>query len=205
MIPVPYHKLLFFREKISLNERDYKTIEPFRKVFLQAKNRFADFFYNFFLDIPETSMFLRHYEIPGSLKRSWAQWFENLFRTDPDDEFIAYLWQIGTKHVEVNLDQRHANLGFSKARQFCDQIILSEIALEQRYEVSQGTNKLMDFCILVETNAYIEARARCDIDIIMGVSDRVRNKITTIGGTIKRLGSNGRSIQRTPYTTSMTL
>jgi light-regulated signal transduction histidine kinase (bacteriophytochrome) len=45
----------------------------------------------------------------------------------------------------------------------------------------------MDLCILVETNAYIEARARCDIDIIMGVSDRVRNKITTIGGTIKRL------------------
>ena len=45
----------------------------------------------------------------------------------------------------------------------------------------------MDLCILVETNAYIEARARCDMDIIMGVSDRVRNKITTIGGTIKRL------------------
>jgi signal transduction histidine kinase len=187
LIPVPYQKLHFFREKINLDESYYKTIEPFKKVFVQEKDRFADYFYDFFLDIDETAMFLRHYEIPGSLKKSWAQWFENLFRADYDDEFIAYLWRIGIKHVEVNLDQRYANLGFSKARQFCEQIILSEIPPERRYAVSQGINKLMDLCILVETNAYIEARARCDMDIIMGVSDRVRNKITTIGGTIKRL------------------
>ena len=97
MIPVPYQKLHFFREKINLDARDYKTIEPFREVFVQAKDRFADYFYNFFLEINETAMFLRHYEIPGSLKRSWAQWFGNLFRTGYDDEFIAYLWRIGIR------------------------------------------------------------------------------------------------------------
>ena len=41
MIPVPYQKLHFFREKIGLDEKDYKTIEPFKKVFVQAKDRFS--------------------------------------------------------------------------------------------------------------------------------------------------------------------
>jgi signal transduction histidine kinase len=45
----------------------------------------------------------------------------------------------------------------------------------------------MDLCLLVETSAYIEATSRCDIEIIKGIADRVRNPVTVIGGSIKRL------------------
>ncbi len=190
MLEPPYLKLHFFREKLGLDPNSYLTIQPFRDVFIRAKDDFADYLYKFFDKIPETRMFLKHYEIPGFLRKAWAHWFQSLFQGPPDDAFLGYLWKIGIRHVEVNLDQRHSNLGFSIARQFCEQIISSDIPAHEAPSVTRVINRLLDFCILVETHAYVEAHARCNMEIIRGVADRVRNKITTIGGTIKRLKRN---------------
>lgn len=187
MLPVPYQKLHFFREKLGLDESDLQAIAPFREIFVRAKESFADYLYDFFVHIPEAGIFLTHYEVPGSLKKAWADWFEILFQGKLDDEFLSYLWKIGIRHVEVNLDQRFSNLGFSITRQFCERVILSGIPLEKMEGVSRAVGRLLDFCILIETDAYIEAHARCDMEIIKGVADRVRNKITTIGGNVRRL------------------
>jgi signal transduction histidine kinase len=46
---------------------------------------------------------------------------------------------------------------------------------------------MVDFCLLVETQAYIMATAQCDIEIVKGLSHQVRNPITIIGGNIIRL------------------
>ena len=132
-------------------------------------------------------MFLKHYETTGFLKNAWAGWFESLFRWNSEEDFIKYLWRIGIRHVEVNLDQRYSNLAFSVSRQFCENIILKEIPAGKRDAIFGTVNRLIDFCMLVETDAYIEARARCDMEIVMGVADRVRNKSVVISGNIKRL------------------
>lgn len=186
MIPVPYQKL-FFKEKLGLGEKEFKALEPFRDSFINRKDDFSGYLYDFFLEIPETAMFLKHYEPPGFLRKAWAGWFESLFRWDSGEDFMKYLWRIGARHVEVNLDQRYSNLGFSMSRQFCEEIILKEIPAEKKEAVSRTVNRLIDFCMLVETDAYIETHARCDMEIVRGVADRVRNKITVIGGNIKRL------------------
>jgi len=190
MLEPPYLKLHFFREKMGLDSDAYLKIEPFRDIFIRAKYDFADSLYKFFDEIPETRMFLKHYEVPGFLRKAWAHWFESLFHGPLDDAFLGYLWKIGIKHVEVDLDQRYSNLGFSIARQFCERLINSDIPSHEAPSVSSVINRLLDFCMLVETHAYVEAHAGCNLEIIRGVADRVRNKITTIGGTIQRLKRN---------------
>lgn len=95
--------------------------------------------------------------------------------------------KIGLRHVEVNLDQRFSNLGFSIIRQFCHKIVLADIAHGDKTAVIQLIDQIVDFCLLVETSAYIEATTRCDIEIIKGIADRVRNPVTVIGGSIKRM------------------
>ncbi len=187
MIPAPLQKLLFFKEKLGLDERELEKLTPFRETFISKKHDFSDYFYNFFSNIPQTKIFLEHYETPGFLKKAWAQWFESLFSKNLNEEFLSYLWRVGVRHVEVNLDQRFSNLGFHVARQFCQQIILSEIPHDKAFIVSRIIDKLIDFCLLVETDAYIETSTYCDIEIVKGFADRVRNKITIIGGYIKRL------------------
>ncbi len=187
MIPTPLQKLLFFKEKLGLDERELEKLTPFREIFISKKDDFSDYFYNFFSNIPQTKIFLEHYETPGFLKKAWAQWFESLFSKNLNEEFLSYLWRIGKRHVEVNLDQRFSNLGFYAARQYCHQIILSEIPPDKAVIVSTIVDKLIDFCLLVETDAYIETSTYCDIEIVKGFADRIRNKMTIIGGYIKRL------------------
>ena len=187
MIPVPYQKLLLFKEKLGLGEKEFEALGPFRDTFIKRKDDFSGYLYDFFLKIPETGMFLKHYETTGFLKNAWAGWFESLFRWNSEEDFIKYLWRIGIRHVEVNLDQRYSNLAFSVSRQFCENIILKEIPAGKRDAIFGTVNRLIDFCMLVETDAYIEARARCDMEIVMGVADRVRNKSVVISGNIKRL------------------
>jgi signal transduction histidine kinase len=182
-----YDKLNMLREKIGLDEKEIEILKPFRDIFIDRKNDFSNCLYKTILDIPETAMFLMHFEPPGFLKKAWSHWFESLFKWDLSNEFLDFLWKIGMRHVEVHLDQRFSNLAFSMARQFCQQIIMSEIPSDRIGEISRVVDKLIDFCILVETSAYIDSNARCDMEIIRGIADRIRNKITVIGGNIKRL------------------
>ncbi|MBI4680306.1 MAG: hypothetical protein HY753_03645 [Nitrospirae bacterium] len=88
------------KKKKKLKEKFYDSNS------ISKKYDFSDYFYNFFSSIPETKIFLEHYETPGFLKKAWAYWFESLFTKNLNEEFMHYLWKIGIRHVEVNLDQR---------------------------------------------------------------------------------------------------
>ncbi|MGO9613740.1 MAG: protoglobin domain-containing protein [Dissulfurispiraceae bacterium] len=184
---IPYHKLYLFKEKLGINESILEQLSPYRDLFVGKTNEFATYFYSVFSQIPETRRILTYTGRQKFLLQAWAHWLSSLFRDKLDDEFLSYLWRIGRRHVEVNLDQRFTNLGFSVARQFCQQVILAEIPPERVGIICQIVDKLLDFCLLVETDAYIEASTHCDLEVIRGIADRVRNPVTVIGGLLKRL------------------
>jgi signal transduction histidine kinase len=100
---------------------------------------------------------------------------------------MAYLWNIGARHVEVNLDHRFTNLGFSVIRQFCHRVILDSADQEKDGLRLFAFDKLLDLCLLVETDAFIEKTTRCDLQVFQGVEDRLRSPALVIGGNIKRL------------------
>ena len=186
-IPAPYDKLLQFQASLGLTEDSLTQLDPYRDLFVSKKDEFAAHFHDVFQGIPEAKLVLDYEERPGIMLRIWSHWFERIFRSKLDQELYSYLWKIGLRHVEVNLDQRFSNLGFSVIRQFCHRIILAEIEHGSRTHLLQLIDDIMDLCLLVETSAYIEATTRCDIEIIKGIADRVRNPVTVIGGSIKRL------------------
>ncbi len=118
---------LLYQGEARAFRADLQALDPYREIFVRRKDQFAQHFYDMFDNIPETHLILEHEGRPGFLKKAWAAWFEFFFRTRLDDTLLAYLWRIGVRHVEVNLDQRFSNLGFSVIRQFCHDIVLSEI------------------------------------------------------------------------------
>ncbi len=184
---VPHEKLYFIKEKIGLTEGDLQALDPYREIFVQRKDQFAQRFYDVFDTIPETHLILEQEGRPGFLKKAWAAWFEFFFRTRLDDTLLAYLWRIGVRHVEVNLDQRFSNLGFSVIRQFCHDIVLSEMPPDQAAPLLNIISKMLDLCLLIETEAYITHTTRCDLEVMKEVADRVRNPVMVIGGNIRRL------------------
>ena len=184
---VPYEKLAQLRDKIGIDPEDLDMLGSLEAVFIARKHEFADYFYEVFYSIPEARIILENERRPGFLKKAWAEWFELFFRARLDRGFLAYLWNIGARHVEVNLDHRFTNLGFSIIRQFCHKVIL-----DSAEQITSGLllfvfDKLLDLCLLVETDAFIEKTTRCDLQVFQGVEDRVRNPAMVIGGNIRRL------------------
>jgi signal transduction histidine kinase len=184
---VPYHSFQAIMNRLQLKEDEFLVLSQHRDIFLRAKDDFAEFFYKSFLEIAETHLLLERYGRADSLKRTWSLWFERVFTERMDSSFITYLWHIGLKHVEINLDQRFTNLGFSLVRQFVHRIIREKLPVADAADVMFSVDKIIDFCTLVETSAYIDATARCDLEILKGISDRIRNPVTIIGGNLRRL------------------
>jgi signal transduction histidine kinase len=174
-------------DKLSLTESDLLVLSRHRDFFITKKDEFGEFFYEFFDEMPETHVLLEHFGKPDLMKLTWATWFERLFRENLDSNFINYLWRIGLKHVEINLDQRFTGMGFSLVRRFCQSLVLDNFPPQVAVEILPVVDKLVDFCILVETSAYIEATVRCDVEILKGIADKIRNPVTIIGGNLRRL------------------
>jgi len=184
---VPYEKLVQLRDKIGISEEDLELLGSLAETFVARKHEFADYFYQVFHGIPEARMILENEREPGFLKKAWAEWFESFFRARADRKFLTYLWNIGARHVEVNLDHRFTNLGFSVIRQYCHKVILDSAEQVKDGMLLFVFDKFLDLCLLVETDAFIEKTTRCDMQVFQGVEDRVRNPAMVIGGNIKRL------------------
>jgi signal transduction histidine kinase len=186
-VPIPYKKLHTFRQWLGLTEDELKKLEPLKDSFINRKDDFAGYFHDLFMNIPEAKLIIDHERTHGYLLQAWANWFVLLFSRGLDEEFLGYLWRVGMKHVEINLDKRFSNIGFSIVRQFCQEVVRSELPLEKTAEVLRVIDKLVDFCLLVETDAYLATTTRCDAEIIKGVADRIRNPVVVIGGNVSRL------------------
>ncbi len=187
IVPVPYGKLQTFREWLGLNEAELRKLDPLKQVLINRKGDFASYFHRFFMDIPEARLIIEHERRPGYLIQAWADWFEALFSRDLDEGFLNYLWSVGVKHVEIRLDKRFSSMGFSVVRQFCQETALAELPPERTAGALMAIDKLVDFCLLVETDAYLATTTRCDAEIIKGIADRIRNPVAVIGGNVSRL------------------
>ncbi len=184
---VPYHSLESIMSKVQLKESEFLILREHSDTFTSRRDEFAAFFYKSFSELPETHILLERFGKPDSLMRTWSRWYERIFTEKIDSAFISYLWHIGLKHVEINLDQRFTSLGFSLVRQFTHQITRENFPPHIAMDLMLAVDKLLDFCALLETSAYIDATIRCDLEILRGVADKIRNPVTIIGGNLRRL------------------
>ncbi|MEJ2183055.1 MAG: protoglobin domain-containing protein [Nitrospirota bacterium] len=184
---VPYETLYSLRDSLGLADEELQALAARADLFKGRGREFAEFFYGFFSAMPETRMVIDHESTPETMKGVWATWFDLAFRGRVDDDFLRYLWHVGVRHVEVNLDQRYTNLGFTKIRQFCQDLLEAELEAGEAAALFRTVDKLLDFYLLIETTAYVETHSRCDLEIMKGIADRVRNPVTVIGGNVNRL------------------
>ncbi len=109
---------------------------------------------------------------------------------------MTYQWFSGSRHAKVGIDHNLITLGYSFLRQFCQEIAKTEIPEKDRVSVLEGIDKMVDFCLLIETQAFISATIQCDIEVVRGISHQVRNPLMIIGGNVNRLKRNGQANDR---------
>ena len=185
--PVPFARLNWFQEKLGLGEQEQQTLARHRDVFLKDKERFAEEFFRYFWEIKETRIILDHERRGPHLKELWEYWYELIFTEAITPKVLGVLWKSGLRHVELNIDKRFINLGYAFVRQFFHETAKEALPSADLHEVTTALDKVVDFCVLIETHAYVVATSQCDLEVVRGISHQVRNPLTVIGGNILRL------------------
>ena len=185
--PVPFARLNWFQEKLGLGDREQQSLAKNRDVFLKEKHRFSEEFFRYFWEIKETRIILDHERRGPHLKKLWEQWYELIFTEAITPRVLGVLWRSGLRHVELNIDKRFINLGYAFVRQFFHETAKEAVSSADLYSVTTALDKLVDFCVLIETHAYVIATSQCDLEVVRGISHQVRNPLTVIGGNILRL------------------
>jgi signal transduction histidine kinase len=185
--PMPLDRLKYFQEKVGLTPAELALVAKHRQVFVARHQEFGAYFYEYFWQMPHTRLILEQDHPPRNLERVLGLWFARMFSEDFSPGFIKHLWDSGLRHVEVNLDQRYVNLGYTIARQFCHQVMASRVDPAEAPALLAAIDKMLDFCVLVATDSLISVTERCDRQVIEGIAHQVRNPVMVIGGNIKRL------------------
>jgi signal transduction histidine kinase len=185
--PVPFARLNWFQKKLGLDDREQENLAKHRDVFLIVKERFSEEFFRYFWEIKETRIILDHERRGPHLKKLWEQWYEMIFTEAITPKVLGVLWRSGLRHVELNIDKRFINLGYAFVRQFFHETARDAVPSEDLYAVTTALDKVVDFCVLIETHAYVVATSQCDLEVVRGISHQVRNPLTVIGGNILRL------------------
>ncbi|MEW6667707.1 MAG: ATP-binding protein [Thermodesulfobacteriota bacterium] len=186
-IPVPFERLAWFQGKLGLGPEELGEIFRHRDLFAPKKQEFAERLFLRFYEIRETRAILDHQRRKEDLKKVWSHWYGLLFQGSFTAEVLTYLWRSGLRHVEINLDKRFVNLAYSFVRQFFQEICSRAVAPAGHSRLMASFDKVVDFCVLIETHAYVTATAQCDMEVVKGISHQVRNPLTVIGGNILRL------------------
>jgi signal transduction histidine kinase len=181
------HKLAEFAEIMSISDDQLSQLGEFRDLLIGNRDEFREKFYRFFFDIPDARTILEHVAKLDVLHNSWDYWFDSLFRTNIDAAYLEFIWGIGKRHMELNVEQRFTSLGFFLIRKFFREQIDEKIPPDKRSVISETVDKLLDLNLFIMTAAYIETTIHCDIEVIKGVEDKIRNPVTVIGGNIMRL------------------
>lgn len=190
LVDFPAERITWFQSKLGITSQEMGIIKPYKGLFMTKKKEFAAFFYSYFNEIEDAKFFLEHERRSGHLKIVWEGWFEELFKEELKRQSLTHMWRSGLRHVEIHIDHRFIALGYSVVRQFCQDIVRTEIPGANQESISTVIDKMVDFCLLIETHAFIEATSKCDIEVIRGIAHQVRNPLTVIGGNAYRLLRN---------------
>ena len=72
-IPTPLEKLISFQGKVGLQDRDLRKLDQYKRLFVEKKEEFARFLYDYFFNIPEARILLSHEKRQGLLKKAWSK------------------------------------------------------------------------------------------------------------------------------------
>ncbi|WP_045212090.1 protoglobin domain-containing protein [Desulfonatronovibrio magnus] len=187
VIPAPIERLKFFKGQLGIDEQDFIFMRQGGRYFIKEKDHFAQWFFDYFIQQPHTKAVLEHETQSDQLKNIWAFWFESLFKTNGGDDFFVRHWKSGLKHVQIGIDHRYINMAYGLVRRFVHEIARREVDSQTVDQMIISIDKVLDLCILIETDAFITTITQCDHEVIKGIAHQVRNPLTVIGGNIMRL------------------
>ncbi|KHK04548.1 sensor histidine kinase [Desulfovibrio sp. TomC] len=184
---IPTERLLRFRELLGLSDLSENPLARWAEVLGATPDDFADRIQGFVKEAPQLRIIQDNLPDPAKLRRNWAEWFAGLFRQGLGEELLTRLWRSGQAHVAYNVDHRLISMAYALARAYLHERVAASLPAADAPGALRSIDALIDFSLLVETDAYVTFATRCELDVIQGIAHQVRNPIAVIGGQARRL------------------
>lgn len=186
-MPAPMDRLRGFQSQLGINQEDFARMAHLAETFLPEKDGFARRIFDHFHTIPTTRVILDHGPSRERMIRIWARWYEAFFQNRNQDAFLVSQWRSGLNHVAAGIDHRYISLAYAMVRKFMHEAAMTRLEPEHHSAAIDLVDRLLDLCLLVETDAFITSLTKCDLEIIRGIAHQVRNPLMVIGGNVLRL------------------
>ncbi len=98
---------------------DQKNLKILGQVLLPFKEQFADDFYNYLLEYPETAKYFITTEATKKRKETFKVWLSDLFSSQYDNRYLLKLQRIGKVHVDIGLKEFYVDAGMNFVRELC--------------------------------------------------------------------------------------
>lgn len=184
---LPLNRLRQFVELLGLGGEKQSPLEKWSEVFLPHADEFALGIETFVMSRPQLRIIRENQHPPTRLNSNWMRWYSMIFSTGADETLMTAIWRSGQAHVVYNVDHRYVSLAYNIARAFCHEVALKHLPMKDQPLVLTLVDKMIDFSILVETDAFVTYATQCELEVIQGISHQVRNPISVIGGKARKL------------------
>lgn len=184
---IPTDRLRRFRELLGLSDLAENPLARWADVLQATPEDFADHIQAFVRETPQLRIVQDNLPDPSKLRHNWGEWFSGLFHQGLGDELLTRLWRSGQAHVAYNVDHRLISMAYALARAFLHEKVVASVPVNDAPQVLRAIDAVIDFSLLVETDAFVTFATRCELDVIQGIAHQVRNPIAAIGGQARRL------------------
>jgi len=184
---IPTERLRRFRELLGLSELTGNPLARWADSLGAEPEAFAARIQEFVLEMPQLRIVQDNLPEPAKLLRNWAEWFSGLFALGLGDELLTRLWRSGQAHVAYNVDHRLISTAYALARVHLHEKAVAILHPPHLATALRSIDAMVDFSLLVETDAYVTFATRCELEVVQGLAHQVRNPIAAIGGQARRL------------------
>lgn len=192
MVPQSVHsKFASLRKYLDWSKQDDEQISRLRTILMPYAEVFIEDFYAEIVRYPVIAKVITGGDIQISrLKKSLLRWIDELFVGKYDADYVSRRWQVGFRHVEINLDQTYVNVAHARLRMQMQCILMEELKSHQdQLRNAQVTlHKLLDLDLALISDAYAT-----ELDIRQRHQAKQDERLAAIGQMITGLAHEARN------------
>jgi uncharacterized membrane protein (DUF373 family)/truncated hemoglobin YjbI len=140
---------------------DQKNLQSLGGMLLPMKEQFADDFYGYLRQHPDTAKYFTTQEAVARRKETFCTWFEEMLTSTYDNSFLRRLQRVGKRHVDIGLKSYHVNAAMNYIRELCrhhtNARVLDGCCQE---EVLDSMHKALDINLSILTSSFQEEKMK---------------------------------------------
>jgi uncharacterized membrane protein (DUF373 family) len=149
------------RSHFAFTANDQENLQQLAPILLPFKEQFADDFYNYLMQYPDTAKYFHSEKMISRRKETFISWFKDLLTASYDNRYLLRLKRIGKVHVDIGLHGYHVDAAMNYIRELCRKQLAAQISASgEEEELLVTFHKVIDINLSIITSSFQEEKMK---------------------------------------------